>query len=170
MKFDIPKDGKINPEPPGLMIVKNNETAAQYTELYPLWTILSVTKITAKQIDTYAELFAEFQRLVFWHPAEYIKIKNKRYNVLQALCAHHADKLEVYGFNGGKAYSGDTVEQAMVYLPCLFPAVKFPTDQMQSHLAWEWRSSKYRGANQVQVLKWSNTPENMNLIKSAINH
>ena len=33
MKFEIPKDGKINPEPTGLMVVKDNETAAQYTEL-----------------------------------------------------------------------------------------------------------------------------------------
>ena len=170
MKFDIPKNGKINPEPSGLMIVKDNATAAQYAELFPLWTILSVTKITAKQFDTYAELFAGSERIVFWHPAEFIKVKNKRYALLQALTYPVRDKLEVYGFNGGKAYAPDTVEQAMAYLPCLFPHVKFPTDQMQTHLAWEWRNSRYLPAAQVQVLKWSNTPTNMDLIKSAINH
>ncbi len=171
MKFNIPKDGKINPEPPGLMVVKDNATAAQYTELFPEWTVISVTKITAKSLANYAELFAEYQRIVFWHPSGYIKDVNKRYEVLQALCAcPTSQKIEVYGFHGSGRYPRDTVAQAMIYLPCLLPNVEFPASQMTYHTVYEWRRSRRSPKHaQVPVSVWSNTPENMNLIKSVIN-
>lgn len=169
MKFDIPAEGKINPEPPGVMVVKDNATAAQYTELFPEWTVISVTKITAKSLANYTELFAEFKRIVFWYPSGYIKGVNKRYLVLQALCAYPvSQKIEVYGFPGSARHPQDTVAQAMIYLPCLFPNVELPTNQMTYHTAYEWRQS-YGRAKQVPVSVWSNTPENMNLIKSVIN-
>lgn len=170
MKFDIPNEGKINPNPPGLMVVKDNDTAAQYTELFPEWTIISVTKITEKSLDNYGELFAEFERIVFWHPSGYIKDVNKRYRLLQALCVHHKEAIEVYGFHGSARHPRDTVAQAMIYLPCLFPAVLFPTDKMVFHTAYEWRRSRrFPQPKQVLVSVWSNTSDNMNLIKSAIN-
>lgn len=171
MKFDIPNEGKINPDPPGLMVVKDNTTAAQYTELFPEWTVISVTKITAKSLADYTELFAEFERIVVWHPSDYIKDVNKRYLVLQALCAHPtSQKIEVYGFHGSARHPRDTVAQAMIYLPCLFPNVELPTSQMTYHTAYEWRRSRrFPKPAQVPVSVWSNTSENMNLIKSVIN-
>lgn len=166
MKFDLPKDGKINPEPPGLMVVKDNKTAANYSDLFPEWNIISVTKITEKTLPTYNELFGEFTRIVFWHPAGYIKDPDaKRYTTVAKLALLHAEHVEVYGWA-----NHDTVEDMMLYLPCLLPKVLIPTGKLKQHVVWEWRSSRYKRPSQVQVLKYSNTPENLAVIKAAFNN
>lgn len=169
MKFEIPANGKIEPNPPGIMVVANRELAGNYAELFPEWTILAATKFTPKAALTYAALFNEFERVVFWHPATFIKdIKASRWKVIRAICLQHHNKIEAYGYDGVK-HPADTVAQMMVYLPALFPTVLLPSTEMTSHTAWVWRHRRRTGKTQVQEQQWSNTAENLKLLFNAIN-
>lgn len=176
MKFDIPRNGKLEPNPPGIMVVANREQASNYAELFPEWTILAATKFTPKAAPTYTALFKEFERVVFWHPAEFIKdIKASRWKVIRDICLQHHTKIEAYGYDG-LTQPGDTVAQMMIYLPALFPTVLLPSTEMESHVVWDWRNRKRRIGNkvvskkvQVKAPVWSNTPRNIELLKSTIN-
>ena len=165
MKFELLTDDTIQAEPAGVMIVKDTTHAVDYSEKFPEWVVLSSTKFTKNQMAAYLELMSEHDRWVFMQPSKFIRdVKTKRSQIIRAMCQLYPERVEAYGHA-----QIDTVPEMMIYCSTLFPTVQFPTTEMTSYAAWAWRTGR-KGRTQIQEQVWYDTPENVSLIKTAINN